>query len=650
MVKLRKLFEPIKIGEMELPNRIIMPAITTYYDFEEGDRQANFYAARARGGAGLLIIGALQALYPGRKSDIGVVNIHSDSDIPKLRAIVTAIHNSGSRAAAQLAVYSYWAKDGRETTAEEIGPSAVQLQREGLSPRFAQADFLPIVRALTVEEIHLIEDQIGKAAARVREADFDAIELQIVGGNLLGRFASPLTNRRTDAYGGSVENRVRIITEVIAKIKKKVGNDFPLICRIPGDDMIPGGLNLDGWKEIAPIIEKAGAHAFNIMPGWHESRAPRVQMVLPRGSFVYLAEGIKQVVNTPVAAGNNINDPFLAEQILAEGKADLVAMGRPLIADPDLPNKAKEGRLDDVRMCTRCCYCYDCLPAMQPISCSVNAMAGRERKYNITPAEKTKKVLIIGGGPAGMEAARVATLRGHKVALFEKKDKLGGQLIYAALPPYKDEWNTTIQYLTTQLNKLNIELRLNEECTVRKVREGKPDAVIVATGATHLIPDVPGINSKNVATAIEVLAGVKQVGKNVIIVGGGSIGCETAEFIQQRGGKVTILEMLPTIGADIGPFNRWIIIDRLEKAGIRMETLAKVEKITERGIWISRQDITYEFFEADSVVIAVGMASANSLARKLEGKVPELYQIGDCVKPRQVKEAIEEGFLIGLQV
>jgi 2,4-dienoyl-CoA reductase-like NADH-dependent reductase (Old Yellow Enzyme family)/thioredoxin reductase len=650
VTNLTKLFDPIKIGSLELPNRIIMPAITTCYDLEEGDRWTNFYAERARGGVGLIIVGALQAIFPSRRLVSIFTNINNNDDIPRLKRVTEAIHDNGGRTAAQLAVYDYWAKGGMESTPEDVGPSAVEIPRDGIHPRYALAEFLPKVRELTVEEIHMIEDQVGDAAIRAQEAHFDAIELQAIGGNLLNRFANPFTNQRTDEYGGSVDNRVRIITNIIANIKKKVGDDFPLICRIPGLDMVPWGLTLDDWREIAPLIEKAGANALDIMPGWHECRAPRVQMIVPRDAFVYLAEGIKQVVSIPVAAGNNINDPLLAEQLLAEGKADLIAMGRPLLADPELPNKAKEGRLDDICPCTRCCHCYDCLFKPALVSCSVNAKAGREGESEITPTEKPQNVFVIGGGPAGMEAARVAALRGHKVTLFEKNDKLGGQLLYAVLPPYKDEWNTTIKYLTNQLNKLNVEVKLNEECTLKKVRESKPDTVIAATGATHLIPDIQGVDGKNVATATEVLTGAKKVGQNVVIVGGGSVGCETAEFLHQRGKKVTILEMLPRIGADIGEWNRWLVIDRLLDAGIQLETMANVVEITPEGVHIGMMGKKCGFFEANTVVIAVGMRPVNNLARELDGIVPKLYQIGDSVKPRTVKEAIEEGFLTALML
>jgi len=650
-MKLEKLFEPIQIGSLQLPNRIIMPAITTYFDYENLEKQIAFFSARAAGGAGMLTVGALQTLYPGRRDHVWSMNLHNDEDIPKLRRLTRAIEQNGSRSMAQLATYGYWAKSGPGSIAEDVAPSAVELSREDLHPTYARADFLPKVRQLEPEEIQLIVKQVGDAAARAAKASFDAVELQVVGGNLLNRFTNPTTNQRSDEYGGSVENRARIILEIIAEIKKRIGDDFPLVCRIPGDDLMSFGLKIEGWKDFAPLFEGAGVHAINIMPGWHESKVPRVQMLLPRAGFVYLAEGIKQVVQIPVAAGNNINDPVLAEDILAEGRADLIAMGRPLLADPKLPNKAKQGLIEDIRPCVRCNHCFECMPRHEPLSCAVNAMCGREGTHEVHPASVIKKVTIVGGGPAGMEAARVAAKRGHKVTLFEKNDRLGGQLIYAVLPPHKGEWKSTIDYLTTQVQKMKITIRLGEEATPRKIKETIPDALVVATGAEYVLSDIPGINGANVVTPIQVLTGERKVGRNVVIVGGGSIGCETAEFLSEHDKQILILEMLPTIAGDLGTYNRWLMIERLIENDVRVETNVKVEEITDKGVWAVRPFSAHdEFFEADTVVVATGNRSVGSLVTAMKTKVPELHIIGDAVSPRKVKEAIEEGFLTALKI
>jgi len=650
MPKLEKLFQPTEIGPLELPNRIIMVAVSTLYDFEESNRLANFYAARAKGGAGLIITGALQTLYPGRKTGAGRINIYSDETIPQLKQWVKAIHDNGGKAAAQLATYGYWSKKGLEGTAENVGPSNVTLPRENIHPLFSHAEYLPPERALTEEEIIIIQDAIGDAALRAREAGFDAIEFQCIGGNLPHRFTNPFLNIREDQYGGSLENRVRMITESIANIKKKAGNDYPIICRIAGTDPVPWGLGLDQWQEIAVLLEKAGVHALNVYPKWFEARAPLPHICVPRNAFVHLAEGIKQVVNIPVITNVRINDPLDAEQILASGKADIIGMGRPLIADPELPNKSKEGRIDEIRLCTACCRCYDDVASNKFMSCAVNPLAGREGEYTFTPAKKAKKVFIIGGGPAGMEAARVAALRGHRVTLFESKDKLGGQLHYANLLPFKDEWNSTLRYFTAQLRKHRVEVRMNESFTAEKVEEDRPDIVVVATGAAALIPDLPGIDSSIVATAIDIITGKKHAGQNVVVVGGGATGCETAELLSQKGKQVTVLEMQARIGSDYGPMNRWVVIDRLVEAGIRLETGVKAEEITEKGVKVIRAGQYFEFFEADTVILALGMVSIDEVASNLEGKIHTVFKIGDAYKPAGFAEAIESGFKIGVQI
>jgi 2,4-dienoyl-CoA reductase (NADPH2) len=649
--KLEKLFDPIQIGSLQLPNRIIMAAITTNFDYESLERQVAFFSARAAGGAGMLTLGALQTLYPGRRGHIWSMNLNNDEDIPKLRKLTGAIEQNGSLSMAQLATYGYWAKNGPGSIAEDVAPSAVELSREALHPTYARADIIPKVRQLEREEIQLIVKQVGDAAERASKAGFDAVELQVVGGNLLNRFTNPTTNQRSDDYGGSVKNRARIILEIIAEIKRRIGDDFPLVCRIPGDDLMSFGLKLEGWKDFAPLLEDAGVHAINIMPGWHESKVPRVQMLLPRAGFVYLAEGIKEVVKIPVAAGNNINDPVLAEEIIAEGRADLIAMGRPLLADPELPNKAKQGLVEDIRRCVRCNHCFECLPRLEPVSCAVNAMCGREGTHGIHPASVIKKVTIVGGGPAGMEAARVAAKRGHKVTLFEKNNRLGGQLLYAVLPPYKGEWKSAIDYLTTQVQKMKMTLRLGEEATPRKIKKTLPDALVLATGAEYVLPDIPGIHGANVVTPIQVLTGERTVGRNVVIVGGGSIGCETAEFLSGHDKRVLILEMLPTIAVDLGPYNRWLMIERLIENDVRVETGVKVEEITDKGVWVVRPLSAHdEFFESDTVVVATGTRPVGSLVSAMKNKVPELHIIGDAVSPRKVKEAIEEGFLTALRI
>jgi len=647
--QMKALFTPIKIGPLELPNRIIMSAITTLYDVENNSRWIDFYEERARGGAGLLIVGGLQTIFPGRISRLGKVHLYEDRHLDRLNELTRAVHSHGAKVAAQLATHNYWAPNGKADSAEYIGPSEVDIPTAELHPAFCGEAYLPRVRALTADEIFAIEEAVGDAAARAKKAGFDAVELLVAAGNLFNRFLNPFTNRRTDEFGGSTENRMRIVTDVIANIQKKVGRDFPLICRISALDMLPWGLDLESWKKIAVNIEKAGVHALSIYPGWHETRQPRHQMCVPRGNFVYLAASIKQVVGIPVAANGRINDARLADQIVSEGKADLIAMGTPLIADPDLPKKAMENRLDDIRMCCGCCNCWDRLIRGKPIDCSVNAGAGKGGQYPNGKSPKPKKLLVIGGGPGGMEASRVAALRGHRVTLYEKNDRLGGQLLYAVLPPYKNEWANLIRYLCKQIEDLNVDIRLNTTFTAEMVADEKPDAVIVATGAEPIIPDIRGIDRGNVVGALEVLAGREKVGQKVAIVGGGALGCEIAEFLQQSGKQVTIIEMLDDIGKDINQWSRWVLLDRLSD-GVRVETGVKVEAISEQGVRASTPSGDRRLYTVDSIVIAVGMRSVDALVDDLKDRVASISAIGDCTKPGRVKDAIAQGFQAGIEV
>lgn len=626
-----------------------MPAISTLFDIADDTRWVDFYAERARGGAGLLIVGGLQTLFPGRTSRLGKVHLYADRFIARLSELTAAVHRHPAKIAAQLATHNYWSPEGKAETAAFIGPSEVEIPTDCLHPNYCANPFLPKVRALSVAEIEVIVQAVGDAALRAKKAGFDAVELLVAAGNLFNRFLNPCTNVRTDEYGGSPENRSRIVTRAIADIQAKAGRDFPLICRISALDMLPWGLSLDRWKEIAVIIAGSGVHALSIYPGWHETRAPRHQMCVPRGHFVYLAQAIKEVVAIPVAANIRINDPVLADRIIAEGKADLIAMGTPLIADPELPLKARENRLEDIRMCGGCCNCWDRLVSGEPIDCSVNARVGREEGRPLGRSQAPRKVLVIGGGPGGMEAARVAALRGHTVTLFEKKDRLGGQLAYAVLPPHKEEWTNLIRYLGGQLQKLKVDVRLNTEFTPEALVREAPEAVIVATGAVPIIPGIPGMDGPHVTHALDVLEGARRVGQRVVVVGGGAIGCETAEFLHREAKQVTLLEMQDELGKDIGQWNRWIVLDRLS-ASVRIETGVTVEAIIPEGVKAARLGGPPRIYEADSVVMAVGMRSNDSLARDLQGKVVSLKLVGDCAKLGKIRDAIAEGYRAAVEL
>ena len=642
MTRLKKLFEPIRVGQLELRNRIKMPAITLGYgtDDEVSERLKAFYAERAKGGVGLIGI----ALSATRLCRNPMVGLYDDRFILGLKELTDVCHAHGAKVYAQLGVGYYWCFGD---SVEFVTPSGVTASGRSATPFLLGGPPEPMTpRELTTAEIHQIVDAFGESARRAREAGFDAVEFIASVGYLFSQFMSPLTNRRTDEYGSSLENRMRLLSETIECAKRKAGSDYTYACRLSGSDFL-GGYDLDDTKAMAVTLQKSGVAAFDIMAGWHESPVPMVQTSVPEGAWVYMAEEVKKVVTAPVAAGIRIHDPVLAEQILAEGKADMISMARPLIADPELPNKAKEGRYTDIRPCISCSRCLGKIDD-PPITCSVNARAGREAEYEIQRSVESKRVLIVGGGPAGMEAAITAAQRGHQVTLYEKGDRLGGTLGLAAVPPYKEVIDRLTSYLARQVEKHGVRVVLGQEATAEVVQEIQPDTVIIATGAKPIIPDIPGIEGSHVVTALDVLAGRCEVGSDVIVVGGGMIGCETSEFLAQRGRKVTIVEMLNRIGCDIELVNRWVIVQRLRSAAVAMETNLRVEGITDKGI-VGLRDGAHVHLEGNTVVLSVGMKAEGALARQLENKV-DVHLAGDCLEPRRIEDAIAEGLRVGLKI
>jgi 2,4-dienoyl-CoA reductase (NADPH2) len=661
MTALTRLFEPIRIGTLTLKNRIVMPPITTLYDYEGGPRFNAFFAERARGGAAMITIN-LQALYPGRAGrsgwvpdgsvlERGALAINHDLYVPRLRALTEAIHAHGCKACVQLAVYGFWARDGYGTPAEELSPSGVRLEGPQYRPGLERLSFIRGGRPASVDELHAIQRDVAAAAIRALDAGFDAVQLQALGGNFISRFLSPLTNTRTDEYGGPLANRARMLIETLRALKTAVGGRAPLLCRINGDDLLEGGMRPDDYLPLVPMLEDAGVQAIDIMPGWYETRRPVNQMCVPRGAFVYVSEAIRRAARVPVSANIRITDPVLAERILEQGKADLIAVCTPLMADPDWPRKAREGHVDDIRLCTGCCNCWsDLAGSRKPIGCSVNARAGMETAYTVQSAPVRKRVWIIGGGPAGMECARVAAERGHEVTLVERHTELGGQLLYAEIPPHKQEWRVLTTYLTGQMAKLGVQVRLGAAVTAADVMAARPDVVVLATGAMPARLMLPGSDLPHVVSFLEVLTGRVEAGQRVVVIGGGCNGSETAEYLHETGRDVTVVELRAEMALDIDFWNRWVLLDRLESAGLRMIVNARPESITPEGVRVSIEGGPAELIPADTVVYAVGARPFNPLQEALEGMVPALMVIGDGGEPQRVRQAIDAGFRCGMEI
>ncbi len=634
-----KLFEPIQIGSMKLKNRLILSGINVNYAAEDGKvtkRLKDFYVERAKGGVGMVQTGICYVDPLGRFFT-NMMGIHDDSVIPGLKELAQEVQSYGAAFVVQLCHVGRYASSKIIGT-QPVAPSAVASRVSHEMPR-----------ELTVDEIKAIIEAFAQGARRARDAGADAVDLAGAVGYMIAQFLSPYSNKRDDEYGGDAGRRMQFVLEIIDRIQQTVGKDYPIMIRISGDEFISGGNTLDDMKVVAQGLEKAGVASINVIPGWHESPVPLVSWHVPPAHYAYLAEEIKKLVKVPVIASNRINTPDLAERLIAEGRVDMVTMARALIADPELPRKAQAGRADEIRPCVACNQgCYDRLFANQDISCMSNPAAGREEEFAIRPAGTPRKVMVVGGGPAGMEAARVAASRGHEVTLYERSESLGGQLALAAVPPGKDEINSLVSYFSNQLAKLGVKVILGQEATAETVSREKADVVIVAAGARPLIPSMPGVQGANVVTAHHVLAGTAGTGQRVVVVGGGQVGIETADFLAEKGKTVTILEMLDKLGPDLGVTVRWIAMKKLSERGIKATPGARVLEITPTGV-IYEKDGATQSVDAETVVLAVGARAEKKLMEDLENKV-EAYSVGDCVQARKALDAIYEGAKVGLRV
>ena len=636
-----RLLEPGRMGTMITKNRIAMCPMGTVglLDLDGGmsRRVIDYYAARAKGGTGLIITGGSlvnSTLEPGIAKMIN----HADSAayLGRFSELCDAVHHYGAKIAFQLTPgvgrVNYYVEPGRQP----ISASAV--------PYFW--DPTVTTRELTVEEIELLVRSFGIAAGIVKAAGADAIEVHGYGGYLLDQFQTALWNKRTDKYGGDLDGRLRFSLELIKATKCAVGENFPLIYKFTPKHYIEGGRDLDEGLEICRRLEKAGVAALHMDLGCYEVRHRLIpSMYEPPGSQVHLSEAVKKVVNIPVIAHGRLGDPELAEKILQEGKADFVALGRALLADPDWAQKVKQGRLDDIKPCIADNEgCLGRSSTRKYLSCTVNPITGMEKEYALRPAEKRKKVLVVGGGPGGLEAARVAASRGHEVYLWEKSAKLGGKLIAASVPGFKQDIRRLVDYLSTQVNKVGVKIELMTEATPALVQQLNPEVVIVATGATPLIPEIPGVNGDNVCTAVDLLLGKKEAGDTVVVVGGGMVGCEAAIYLMQKGKKVSIVEMMGQLVPEaMDMSNRIGLLNMVKESKIEVLTSTKLLEVTKKGA-VVRADGSKKELKADCVVLAAGFKSESMLREALEGKVPELFAVGDCVEPRRILNAIWEGF------
>jgi len=651
-MKYVKLFEPCKLGKLEVPNRIVMPPVTTNFPKEGfvSDYMIDFYGERARGGVGLIVVEDAIIDSPVGHHIYEDLLIDDDKYLPGLRRLAQAIKEGGAKAGLNLS------HGGRRAGRVDNGQLLVS---RGMLPVAPSALPHPVTgyvvpRELRIEEIEELEDKFAQAAWRVKEAGFDLLSLHGAHMYLIGQFLSPLSNQRQDIYGRDFNGRLRFLLEIIRKIKEKIGEDFPIMVRLNGEEPMEGGLTLEDTKEISRRLEAAGVNCISLSIGAAEVLtrrdflSPVAPMRVPRGCLVYLSEAVKPAVSIPVMIANRIVTPQLAEEILEQNKADLIGVCRGLVADPEWPKKAREGREDEIRYCIACMYCGDKVrEGRSHLRCAVNAAAGQEAECRITPAAKPKTVFIAGGGPAGMEAARVAALRGHKVHLFEE-EKLGGQLNLACVPPGKAEIKLFADFEREQINKLGVKVE-TRALTPEIVKQAKPDAVVVASGAQPIVPSLPGIEKKKVITAWQVLKEEVIPEGKVVILGGGQVGAETAEYIAEKGNQVVIVEMLDRVATDMDKTSRQLLFFSLEDLGVKMLTKATAKEITKQGVIVDYRG-KQQLIEADTVVLALGAKPNRELADQLQKLGIELYIVGNCAKVGRIPDAVEEGFKAALQL
>jgi 2,4-dienoyl-CoA reductase-like NADH-dependent reductase (Old Yellow Enzyme family)/thioredoxin reductase len=606
--KFKRLFEPGFIGRMEVKNRIIMPPMVHHFSTENGfvsDQMLEHYSIRAKGGAGLIIT---ESCYP--RKYLGRLSIHSDDFISGLKRLADTIKQEGARAVLQMNTHR-----GR---ADEMWP--------------ASASSIPhpvkgtMTHMLTVDEIEQLVHEFGEGVSRAKEAGFEGIMIHGASGYLILKIC-----------------------------KKKGGTDFPVIFRIMADERVYGGFNAEDAAIVSKLLEEAGADAIDAVSGGAEAKEWSIaHMYIPRGFNVPLAQRIKKDLNIPVSVGGRINNPQLAESILEAGYADFINFGRALIADPAFPRKAQSGMSEDIRPCIACNRCLEGAYGKwdQPVECSVNPAVGHERNYEVKKVEEAKRVLVVGGGPAGMEVSLIAEQRGHDVTLWEQSDSLGGQLKLACLPPGKGEIERYLKWFNGQLLKSKVKIELNKKATSAEILKYAPDVVILAIGSKPTSLCIEGINRNLVITSRDAMCGETHIGEKVVIIGGGPLGCEVADYLAAKGKSITIVEILSEIAKSHHVYTtQKLLLERLGMGGIKWHVGVKSERVTDEGLEIIDKYDQTILLKADTVVIATGsIPIQDDISDSIKGKVAEVYKVGDCVCAREIMEAIKNSAEVAMNI
>jgi 2,4-dienoyl-CoA reductase-like NADH-dependent reductase (Old Yellow Enzyme family)/thioredoxin reductase len=636
------LFSSHKIGRLTLKNRIIMAPIDTNMADEEGkvtDALLAFYARRSTGGVGLIIVENSQIDYPTGKNTIRQLAVDHEDKIPGLEKLSQTIHDGGALAALQIH------HAGRETTLEVTGG------KTPVAPSAIPCGHLKTpVRELTRQNIEVLVDKFISAAGLAKQAGFDMVEIHGAHGYLVGEFLSPYTNKRSDEYGGSFYKRMRFAMDIVYGIKDALGKDFPISFRFSADEFIPGGITLKESTQIARQLEKTGVDVLHVSAGIYESLPTLLEpMSYVQGWRSYLAATIKKAVRIPVIAVGVIREPSFADLIISSEQADFVAIGRGLLADSHWPKKAEEGRISEIQRCIGCNE--GCLNKRltKSIQCSVNPETGREHYFQISPSRgKKRRIVVVGGGPAGLEASRVAALRKFEVILFEKNDRLGGQMRLASIPPGKDKIAWTTEYYEYQMKHLGVDVRT--ECNARPadILDTEPDFVVIATGSSAWKP--PELESYPfLFTPDEILSSLNfSAPKTAAVVGAGGIGCETALFLNKKGVDVVLFEQLDEIALDVESITAWDLKEQIHKAGIKKNLNNHVLTIKNDMLYIRKANGENIKASFDLIVWAAGRTSNRNLVAELQKTSPpfQMHVIGDAHLVGKIHNAIHEAYML----
>ena len=638
---MQPLFSPFSIKGIQLKNRIVMPGLASFLIENDGgisDAAVEHYRRRAGGGPAMIIMEACAVSPEGVVSN-HQARIHDDRLIDGLSRIAAVIKSEGSVPAVQLH------HGGRQTSIKVI-------KRKPVAPSPIPC---PTIRGdvepLSIDGIQEIVQKFADAADRARQAGFELIEIHGAHGYLINQFLSKISNIREDEYGGDTVGRSRFAIEIVEALRRRLGPDFPLSFKISAQEFVPGGLTVEESIEILKYLVPAGIDVVQVSAGNDITPEWICQpMFMPKACLADSADQVKKALNIPVMAVGRINDPLVANEILLNSQADLVCIGRGLLADPEMPIKASQGRLDEIRTCIACNTCMESIFRRGRIECLVNPMLGREKEMAIVPTQNPKKVMVVGGGPGGLNVAWVAAKRGHTVHVYEKRGSLGGQLLPGSTPGHKKELLSLIKFQKKQIEKFGVTCHLNHEVKIEDIRAMNPDVVILATGSQPLIPRVEGIDRDIVLTYEDVLNEAPPIFKKAVVIGGGATGLELALHLAEYGCAISVVEMMDKVGTGLESMTRKILLRKLKEAQVKIMSETRLIRVEANGVVVARSDGTEQTLEAEKVILAAGNRPLNDLYKKVKTLGYETYQIGDCLETRSAKAAIYDSAVLARSI